>query len=108
MQPNAATRNEIVIAGPALVAAAIPVIENSPAPIMAPTPSATNPGAVSVFFNPFSDSDASARSCAIGFLFQIDIKVSLVNRFSNIVFYETNQTKIFLLVDFKLRTRIPH
>jgi hypothetical protein len=62
-----------VIAGPAFADAASPVIENSPAPIMAPIPRATNPGAVNVFFHPFSESAASFKSWANGFLFQIDI-----------------------------------
>jgi hypothetical protein len=67
----------MVIAGPAFIDAAKPVIENNPAPIMAPIPKATNPGAVSVFFNPFSDSEASFNNCDSGFLFQIDIKLML-------------------------------
>ena len=62
-----------MIAGPAFADAARPVIENSPAPIMAPIPRATNPGAVNVFFYPFSESAASFKSWANGFLFQIDI-----------------------------------
>ena len=73
MQPKAATRNDIVMAGPAFIEAAKPVIENKPAPIIAPIPSATNPGAVKVFFNPFSDSEASFNNCDKGFLFQIDM-----------------------------------
>lgn len=52
----------MVIAGPAFTDAAIPVMENKPAPIMAPTPNATKPEAVSVFLNPFSESSASAKS----------------------------------------------
>ena len=39
-QPNAATTKDMVMAGPAFVAAATPVIENSPAPIIAPIPKA--------------------------------------------------------------------
>jgi hypothetical protein len=62
-----------VIAGPAFAEAARPVIEKRPAPMMAPIPSATSPGAVNVFFNPFSESAASFKSWANGFLFQIDI-----------------------------------
>jgi hypothetical protein len=63
----------MVIAGPAFIEAANPVIENNPAPMIAPIPSATNPGAVNVFFSPFSDSEASFSNCDSGFLFQIDI-----------------------------------
>src|ERR1017187_46888 len=40
-QPIAATTNERTTAGPAFSAAAIPVSENKPAPMIAPIPSAT-------------------------------------------------------------------
>ena len=46
--------NEIVTAGPALFAAAEPVIENNPAPMIAPIPSKTNALAPSVFAKPCS------------------------------------------------------
>ena len=67
------TIKAIVTEGPALWAAAVAVLTNSPAPIIAPIPKAINDHAVSVLFNPFSESAASAKSCANGFLFQIDI-----------------------------------
>ena len=44
----------MVTDGPACSADAAAVLTNKPAPIIAPIPRATNPGAVSVFFNPFS------------------------------------------------------
>jgi|GEM_PF-5504940 len=46
----AAITKEIVTAGPALWAAAPPVMEKSPAPIIAPMPSATKLGAPNVRF----------------------------------------------------------
>jgi hypothetical protein len=62
-----------VTAGPALSAAAIPVNENNPAPIIAPTPRATRDRADNVLFSPFSSSDASFSKIESGFVFQIDI-----------------------------------
>ena len=62
-----------VTAGPALSAAAIPVNENNPAPMIAPTPSATNERADNVLFRPFSSSEASFNKTESGFVFQIDI-----------------------------------
>jgi hypothetical protein len=50
----------MVIAGPAWLAAAPPVIENKPAPMIAPIPNATNDLEPKVFFKPFSVSVASA------------------------------------------------
>jgi hypothetical protein len=61
-EPIAAKMKEKTTAGPAFSAAAIPVRENNPAPIMAPIPKATKDVAESVFFNPFSLSSASSRS----------------------------------------------
>jgi len=58
----------MVIAGPALVAAAPPVMENNPAPITAPIPNAIKDQGPSVFFRPFSVSDASVKSWLSGFL----------------------------------------
>jgi hypothetical protein len=63
-----ATINEIVIAGPALFAAAPPVIENNPAPITAPIPNAISDHGPKVFFNHLSLSEASAKSTFSGFL----------------------------------------
>ncbi|MNH46437.1 hypothetical protein D3C79_1092180 [compost metagenome] len=61
--------NEIVIAGPALLAAAEPVIEKSPAPIMAPIPKATRFTGPSVLFRvPSPLSAASLVSKSIDFL----------------------------------------
>ena len=53
--------------GPALAAAAPPVIEKRPAPIIAPMPSATSEVAERVFFSPLSDSLASASRLPKGF-----------------------------------------
>ena len=49
-QPMAAITKESTTAGPALSAAAIPVNENSPAPMMAPMPRATRLNGPRVFF----------------------------------------------------------
>lgn len=49
----------MVTAGPAFSAAAIPVRENNPAPMMAPIPNATNEVEDKVLFKPFSLSLAS-------------------------------------------------
>ena len=49
-QPIAATTKESTTAGPAFSAAAMPVSENSPAPMIAPMPSATRFTGPSVFF----------------------------------------------------------
>src|SRR5678815_389409 len=53
--------------GPAAFAAAAAVRTKRPAPMIAPTPSATSEDAVSVRFRLFSDSAASASSSATGF-----------------------------------------
>jgi hypothetical protein len=58
----------MVMAGPALLAAASPVMEKRPAPIMAPIPRATSEPAPSDFLRPFSVSAASAIKILIGFL----------------------------------------
>ena len=63
----------MVTDGPAFCEAAIAVLTNKPAPMIAPIPKAIYDQAVRVLFNPFSESAASAKSCANGFLFQIDI-----------------------------------
>ncbi|MNX56791.1 hypothetical protein D3C86_875940 [compost metagenome] len=57
------------MAGPALLAAAEPVIENSPAPMIAPIPKATRFTGPSVLFSvPSPLSDASLVSKSIDFL----------------------------------------
>ncbi|MNR00962.1 hypothetical protein D3C85_1167530 [compost metagenome] len=59
----------MVIAGPALLAAAEPVMENSPAPIMAPMPKATRLTGPRVLFRvPSPLSAASFVSKSIDFL----------------------------------------
>jgi hypothetical protein len=60
-----------VTAGPAFSAAAIPVNENNPAPIMAPTPRATRDLADKVLLA--LSSYASFNKTESGFVFQIDI-----------------------------------
>src|SRR5262249_18498689 len=65
-QPNAAMTKDSAIPGPAKFAAAVPVSEKIPAPMIAPIPRATNWPAPSVFF---SDSfSASARMAFSGFV----------------------------------------
>jgi hypothetical protein len=59
----------MVIAGPAWLAAAIPVIENNPAPMMAPIPKAIKPQAPKVLFKVWEPvSCASFIKAAMGFL----------------------------------------
>src|ERR1022692_3728163 len=58
-QPMAATTNERTTPGPAFSAAAMPVSENRPAPIMAPMPSATRFTGPSVRLSECSLSSAS-------------------------------------------------
>src|ERR1039457_7103536 len=58
--PIAAMRNEITTAGPALLAAAIPVSENRPAPMIAPIPSAIRLIGPSVRFSECSESSDSS------------------------------------------------
>jgi hypothetical protein len=101
----------MVIAGPAFADAARPVIENNPAPIIAPIPSATNPDALSVFFNPFSESSASAKSWFNGFLFQIDIlfwftvnKSQIYCFFNVATIWESLFLKLFFAFFFEERT----
>lgn len=64
--------SESITAGPALSAAAIPVKEKSPAPIIAPTPRAIRPELVNVLFKePYPLCSASATSLGIDFLYHI-------------------------------------
>src|SRR5690606_4016702 len=71
-QATAAIMNERITAGPAFSAAAIPVREKSPAPIIAPTPRETRPVLESVRFKVCSPlSFASWIICGIDFLYSI-------------------------------------
>src|SRR5258707_5720015 len=73
-QPIAATTKESTAAGLALSAAAMPVSEKSPAPMIAPIPSATRLTAPSVFFRCVSPASASAWIRASDFVSKRDIK----------------------------------
>jgi len=68
----AANTNDNTIAGPALFAAAIPVYENRPAPIITPTPIEINPKGPNLRFNvPFPVSSASISNERIVFFLKI-------------------------------------
>src|ERR1035438_9552154 len=67
-QPTAATTKESTTAGPALSAATMPVSENSPAPMMAPMPSATRLTGPSVRFKWWVVSSDSARITSTDFV----------------------------------------
>jgi hypothetical protein len=68
---------EMVIAGPVYSAATIPVMENSPAPIITPTPNATKPqGPKTRFSVDVPSSEASASGVARGFLIKRPIYFS--------------------------------
>ncbi len=64
----AAMANEITTAGPAFSAAAMPVSENSPAPMIAPMPSPTRLQGPRVRSRPWPPPSASRRRRSIGFV----------------------------------------
>ena len=65
------------MAGPVYSAATVPVMEKSPAPMMAPTPKAISPQGPSTRFNALlPDSLASASRAAKGFLINNPIYVN--------------------------------
>ena len=64
----AANTNDNMIAGPALLAAAMPVSENNPAPIITPTPTDIRPKGPNLRFNvPLPVSEASVNKERIVF-----------------------------------------
>lgn len=63
MQTMAEIKNEMLRAGPAYWAAAVPVITKMPVPTIHPTPINIRFVADKVRFNPCSESDAAAIIC---------------------------------------------